>query len=241
MTSLHILGGNMTLRDYHHQMSPEAGEKLRPHKKKSGPRRKLSNKSKGEVNDGNTSFASGLEKATELYFFDSISSLGDASFYFDDDESDVSHGEHDEDDTTSNVPDCEGIPGLTPFIDDLKWRRTDSTSRWETEMSHDFLPSSPRRRSFELQRTVDRQPRSPRRASCDELQRTFCDEVQRACCDEVQRACCDELQRTVDRQPRAPRRASCDTLPVVPLRHYESDRSDTTSVPKLRINRKHTS
>ena len=143
------------------------------------------------------------------YISDSISSL-DASMT-------ETGGEHDEDDPLFRLNesihqglqekkeetfDFDDMPDLASYTLDEQAEQqhylqqqsqnnhSQSSSRWDSDIAQDLMPSSPRRRSFEIKRTVFTDLSSPLR------------------------------------------RASSDTLPILPLRRWNSitsDCSDTTS------------
>jgi hypothetical protein len=191
MTSLQILGSNEELRA-HHPISLEGNEKLQPSKKYSPKRRfPKKNKKKEEKSCKREDFmARSLAHAVGMnyYFSGSISSL-DASLSDDECDDGVITAVND-DDVIVDKP-IEDMLHLTACtIEEDNKNKTNNSSRWETKLSQDSLPSSPRRRSFEITRT------------------------------------------SADRLTMALRRASCDTLPVVPLRRWDSALSDCSEFSK---------
>jgi hypothetical protein len=172
MTSFQILGSN---EEHHHAISSfEGHEKLQPSSSSSklkyySPKRRFPNNNKKRDKQKETRctredfMASSLAHAVAMdyYFSDgSISSL-EASLSYDDecDDNEV---------ITATL-------SYTSIEDEDEYNKHNTNKkllgRWESELSQDSLPSSPRRRSFEIKRTgmADRlltmEPR--RRASCD--------------------------------------------------------------------------
>jgi hypothetical protein len=246
MTSLQSPGSacNVELRNFH-EISPEPNQKIRSAGIRCPPRWNKSNPQRNNKRGHNLK----PRVPTKTYWSESVSSL-DASFVNASDTTDSD----DEVFQPSIDPVEEGMPGLETcsMSDNLT---KGSSSRWETQHSHFSVPSTPRKKNFEIQRQMDRNPTAPRRASCDnthEIQRQMDRSPlapRRASCDNA-----NEIQRQMDRNPLVPtrasrdnidtlpsvvaklpkisRRGSCDTTPLLPLRYVGSmsDFSETSGV-----------
>jgi hypothetical protein len=167
MTSLQILGSNEELRA-RYPLSIEGNEKLQPSNKHSPkPRLPKNNNKKEETSCRRNGFMpKSLAQAVEMQMHDfssgSISSL----------DTSLSDDECDDEIITVDDEPFEDIPRLTAYntIEEDNKNKTNNSSRWETKLSQDCLPSSPIRRTFEIKRSVaDRLNMAPRRASCDIL------------------------------------------------------------------------